>query len=301
MLIGFSEVKSTLLKHYHNNKLHHAILLDGKKGIGKSSFAKEFVNDVMQNKTNHNPDLLIIEKDADKREIVVDKIRKIADFINQTSAISKDKFIIIDSACELNRSASNALLKVLEEPHANNFIILISHNLNRILPTVKSRCQIHKINDLSFVDFKEILLNKKPNLSVSEIDFLSEICDNSIAQALELGADLIKLYSIFLQSLKNKKLEESFLKIISDKNFSFIIFEKIINFFNNRLIKFSNHLPINFYFNEEEIFLTLIEKLNKEKIFNIVDLSLILLNKTTSLALDKKTSITNIFNYFLYE
>lgn len=293
MLIGFDAIKSTLQNHYRNNKLHHAILLHGKKGTGKSSFAKEFISEIL----GKNPlDLLIIEKDADKKEITVDKIRKIADFMNQTAAISKNKFILIDSACELNRSSSNALLKILEEPHPNNFLILICHNLNRILPTIKSRCQIHKISDLPLENFKEILLTKKPNITPSEINFLSEICDNSIAEAIEFGPELTKLYSLFLQSLKNKKLEESFLKIISDKNFSFVIFEKIFNFFSNRLVRFSNHLPLSFYFNEEEIFLDLIQKIKKEKIFTIFDESLILLGKTASLNLDKKMSVINVFN-----
>jgi DNA polymerase-3 subunit delta' len=296
MLNGFEAIKSTLLNHYHNHKLHHAIIIHGKRGTGKAGFAKEFINEIFGNKSTTHPDLLIIEKEAEKKEIVVDKIRKISDFLNQTSAIYKDKFIIIDSACELNKSASNALLKILEEPHPNNFLILISHNLNRILPTIKSRCQIHKISDLSFENFKEILLQKNPNISTSEVEFLNEICAGSIAEAIDAGQNFAKLYNGFLQSIKNKKLDSAFLKTVSDKNFSFLIFEKIFNFFSNRLVKFSNHHPLTFFFNEEEIFLDLTQKLQKEKIFDIIDECLILVAKTTSLNLDKKTSVINIFN-----
>ncbi len=299
MLIGFESIKSTLLSHYKNNKLHHAILLHGKKGIGKASFIKEFVGDIFGGTLNNHPDFLIIEKEAEKKEISVDKVRKINDFINQTSAISKDKFILIDSACQLNKSSSNAILKILEEPHSNNYLILISHNLNRILPTIRSRCQIHKINDLSFEDFKNILLKKNPSLSNDQVRFLSEICDNSIADAIEFEKELIKLYSGFLQSLKNQKLDESFLKTIADKNFSFLIFERIFTFFANRLIKFINNFSVNFFFNEEEIFLKLIQKFKSDEIFLIVDESLFLLNKTISVNLDKKTAVINIFNHFL--
>ncbi len=127
--------------------MHHAILLHGKKGIGKSSFAKDFVNQITGTIPN-NPDLLFIKKNDGKRDIVVDQIREIADFVNRTAAISKSKFIIIDAADDLNKSGANALLKILEEPHKNNFLILISHLPGKLLPTIRSRCQAIQVADL---------------------------------------------------------------------------------------------------------------------------------------------------------
>lgn len=300
-LIGFESVKSDLLKLYNNKKLHHAILLDGKKGIGKSLFAKELAEEILQNKNSTNPDLLIISKDPEKKEITVDKIRKIADFINQTSAISLNKFIIIDSACELNKSSANAILKILEEPHQNNFLILISHNLHRVLATIRSRCQIINIEDLSFENFKKIITKKNPNLSVDELKFLGEICNNSPSDAIHFQSDFTKLYDYFLNSILNKKLDENLIKRISDKNFSFIIFIRIFEFFINRLIKFSNNIKINFYLHEEKVFLNLIEKFSSDKIFNLSDESLISLHKTTDLYLDRKLCLINIFNRICHD
>jgi DNA polymerase-3 subunit delta' len=295
-LIGFEAIKSKFLSSYHNKKLHHAILLNGNKGIGKSSFARELASEILDSKNHSHPDLLIIEKEIDKREIVVDKIRKIADFLNQTAAISPSKFIIIDSACELNKSASNALLKILEEPHANNFLILISHNLNRVLPTIKSRCQIVKIPNLSNEDFRKILLQKNSNLLPEEINFLAEISNNSIAQAIDFGIEFIKLYKLFLDSVKNKSLDESLLKKISEKNFSFRNFEIVFEFFINRLTKFFSSLEIDFYFNEKEIFLNLVKKISQEELFAITDESFQILTKTNHLHLDKRLSVINVFN-----
>src|SRR3989338_1395027 len=135
MLIGFENIKSKLQDSYQQNRLHHAIMLCGKNGIGKASFAKEFALEILQaGKNTHHPDLLLIEREEDKKEISVAKIREIAKFFNQTSAISKNKFIIINSADELNRSSANALLKILEEPNNNNFLILISHSISKSLP-----------------------------------------------------------------------------------------------------------------------------------------------------------------------
>jgi replication-associated recombination protein RarA len=299
-LIGFQSIKSTLLAAYENQKLPHGILLSGKKGIGKASFARKFVQEILGDETTAHPDLLLIEKEAEKKEITVDKIRKIADFANQTAAISLNKFIIIDSACELNKSASNALLKILEEPHPNNFLILIAHNLSRLLPTIKSRCQIVKIPDLSNEDFAEILRQKNLPFAPKDLPFLAEICDNSPAEVIGFGLELIRFYELFLRSLYNKKISSELLKKISDKNFPFTVFEKSFEFFISRLLKQLNVSALNFYFDEEKIFLHLTQKFPAKRIFSIADESLTLLRKTTSLNLDKKLSFVNIFNQICY-
>jgi len=300
MLIGFNQTKSALLKSYQTQKLHHAILLHGKKGIGKASFSAELAKEIL-GKSALYPDLLLIEKEAEKKEITVDKIRKIADFSNQTSAISTNKFILIDSACELNKSASNALLKILEEPRPNNFLILISHNLNRVLPTIRSRCLIVKIPDLSLRDFTEILRQNNLQFPPKDLQFLSEIFDNSPAGAITLGLEMTRFYELFLRSLYNKKISEELLKKISDKNFSFTIFEKSFEFFISRLLTRLNAALDNFYFDEEKVFLNLIQKHSAQKIFTIADESLNLLRQTTQLSLDKKLSFINIFNQVCYE
>jgi len=296
MLIGFEETKSHLLNSHQNNKLHHAILIHGKKGIGKASFAKEFAAIILQSKIQNHPDLLLIEKEEGKKEISVEKIRKISGFINQTSAISQYKFIIIDSADELNKSSSNALLKILEEPHNNNFLILISHNPNKILPTIKSRCQEIKIPDLTFENFVKILQKNDSQISQDELVFLAEICDNSPAKALINKEDLVRFYQNFLQSLENKKISDSIQKEINNKNFSFEIAEEIVLFFLNRFIKFYNNFETDFYFNEKEVFFALQNKFKISEIFDLYDQIRNLLQKTKSLNLDKKLTFINIFN-----
>lgn len=300
-MIGFTSVKSALLGSFQNQKLHHAILLQGKKGSGKSGFAREFVAEILGGNLANHPDLFVVEKDAEKREINVDKIRKIFEFANQTSAISPNKFIIIDSACELNKSASNALLKLLEEPRPNNFLILLAHNLNKVLPTIRSRCQIVKIPDLSRADFNEILRQNNLHFSPKDLEFLSEICDNSPADAINLGLELTRFYELFLRSLYNKKISDELLKKISDKNFSFAVFEKSCEFFISRLLKNLNSSELNFYFDEEKIFLNLRQKFSAKKIFQIADESLTLLRKTAPLSLDKKLTLINIFNQLCHE
>jgi len=304
-LIGFDSIKSTLLASYQNNKLHHAILFYGKKGVGKATFAKHFALEILQQTNVNHPDLLYIEKEEEKRDITIDQIRKISNFTNQTSSISKNKFIIINAADDLNRNAANALLKMLEEPHANNFLILISHSLGKLLPTIKSRCQLVKINDLTFEEFTVILKKNRPSvlpkLSDDEIKILAEICDNSPALALEAGEDLIELYNNFLSSIKNKKINEQIFKKISDKSFNFEIFIKVVNFFLQRLSLYNAGLMSYFLFTEKEIFTQLNTKFNKEKLFNLSDNIGNSLSKTIPFGLDKKLILINIFNQICFE
>jgi len=301
MLIGFDPLKSRLLTSYQNHKLHHGILLLGKKGMGKASFAKEFCLQILGTQNDSHPDLLIIEKDEGKRDINVEKIRKISAFLNQTAAANKDKFIIIDSACELNKSAANALLKILEEPHSKNFLILIAHNLSRVLPTIRSRCQLLKINDLSPSDFEKILQHKKIKFLTGEAKFLAELCENSPAVAIEMGAEISRFYQLFLRSIINKKLSDELLKTISAKDFSFAIVEKCLEFFFARLIKHISKVRLEFFFEEEKVFLDLEQKFSPKEIFAIVDEAMISLHKTPALYLDKKLCLINIFNRICYE
>ncbi len=304
-MIGFDSIKSTLHSTFQNNKLHHAILLHGKKGIGKATFAKFFALEILEQNNANHPDLLYIEKEEAKRDIVVDQIRKISNFVNQTSSISRNKFIIINAADDLNRNAANALLKMLEEPRANNFLILISHSPSKLLPTIKSRCQLIKVNDLSFDDFVKILQKNRPSalpkLSEDEIKILGEICDNSPALALEAGEDLIELYNNFLSSIKNKKINEQIFKKIADKNFNFEIFVKVINFFLQRLSLYNGGLTTYFFFNEKEIFSALNQKFSAEELFDLSDQTRISLSRTTSLNLDKKLMLINIFNRICFK
>lgn len=301
MILGFENLQSSLLKSYNSDKFHHAILLQGKKGTGKASFAKDLIlKNFLKTENESHPDLLIIEKEEGKKEIKVDNIRKISQFVNQTSAISENKFIIIDATSELNKSSSNALLKILEEPHPNNFLILISHNLNKVLPTIKSRCQIIKTPELKKAEFDEIVTNKGLNLTAEHISFLSEICDNSPAQAINLGEDLVRFYELFLRSIINKKISDELIKKLSNKDFQSEIFEKIFEFFISRLMKFSQNIEFKLYFEEEQSFAKTLHKTSLEEIFKITEESLNLIHKITSIHLDKKLNFINIFNKICY-
>ncbi len=75
------------------------------------------------------------------REIRVFEIRELADFVNLSAVDGGRRVVIIDAADEMNSSAANALLKMLEEPPARTTMLLVAHQPARLLPTIRSRCR----------------------------------------------------------------------------------------------------------------------------------------------------------------
>ena len=90
----------------------------------------------------NNPDLLLIDQDSGWG---IDQIRKISNFFSQKPFCHQSKIIIILEAQNLNIKSQNALLKILEEPGKDNYIILTVNKIKSILPTITSRCQTIKI------------------------------------------------------------------------------------------------------------------------------------------------------------
>lgn len=100
-----------------------------------------------------HPDMLYLQKLADKTEFTIDVIRRIGPFFAKTGSYSKRRIVIVDRAEMLNREASNALLKRLEEPPRGGMMILIARSLGSLLPTVLSRCAKVPFAPLSPGDF----------------------------------------------------------------------------------------------------------------------------------------------------
>ncbi|QFT99231.1 DNA polymerase III subunit tau [Roseovarius sp. THAF8] len=83
------------------------------------------------------------------REIRVDEVRDLADFVNLSAVDGGRRVVIIDAADEMNTSAANALLKMLEEPPVRTTLLLVAHQPARLLPTIRSRCRELRLERLS--------------------------------------------------------------------------------------------------------------------------------------------------------
>ena len=246
-LFGHTEAERTLLDAYNSNRLAHAWMLCGPKGIGKATLAyrfarfllaqsdgaKEtglFASDLPITKTNSlfvdskapvfgrvaagsHADLMSIERKYDekkgkfKNEIIVDDIRRIANFFSLSAAEGGWRVIIIDSADELNSNAANALLKVLEEPPTSAILLLISHNYRCLLPTIRSRCRKLVLSTLTEDAVTELLLKNHPEMLLSDASFLAHLSDGSIGRALDLeeegGLQLYRDIFSLLDTLPN--------------------------------------------------------------------------------------------------
>lgn len=149
-------------------RLPHALLLHGRRGTGKRGFAVEFARLLLcQSPTaagacgrctpchlfevGTHPDFRLIEplEGAEGEEggrtagrgIAIAQVRDLEDFVALSTHHRGPRVIIIHPAEGMNPAAANALLKTLEEPTENTVFLLVSHQPQQLLPTVRSRCR----------------------------------------------------------------------------------------------------------------------------------------------------------------
>ncbi len=291
-IIGFEAISQQLLQQFWQEKLPHAIILAGNKGIGKAAFATQFAFSI-------DAETKIITKQPSKSVITIDQIRETNEFLQQNSIAKQQKVLIIDSICSLNKAASNALLKPLEEPINNTFLILIAHQLSKVLPTILSRCRLIKVPTLSFENFCQVILqNNQPTVFLPvELQFLGVLCGNSPAIALQYGKNLLTFYHLWLESIIQNHFHTKLNKFIQQKDFDFIIFEMAIYHFLNSWLKFKINSISNYFFSEEQVFNSL--NLNISQIINLQEFINFRLTAIKTFHLDKKLAIINIFNKIL--
>jgi DNA polymerase-3 subunit delta' len=140
-------------------RLTHALLLNGPDGIGLEQFAYSLAASLLCKtvqtdqtacglckscllfQAGNHPDILNIQPEEKGKQIKVDVIRQLIDYIHLKSHYGEYKLVIINPAEAMNRSAANSLLKTLEEPPANSLIILLSAHPALLPVTIRSRCQ----------------------------------------------------------------------------------------------------------------------------------------------------------------
>ena len=171
--IGNRKSFSILQKSLRSNSLSHAYIFSGPQRIGKFTLAKLFALHAISG-TEMNSDINDFSKDAlldliivfpeilekkgisKQREISIESIREAKKALSLFPYHGKYKVMIIDDSHKLNISAQNALLKILEEPNPTTIIILVTHEIDRILPTIQSRLQIIKF---SLINDEEMKIN----------------------------------------------------------------------------------------------------------------------------------------------
>ena len=203
MLLGNREVQNYFKNLIKNRALSHAYLFYGPEGIGKKAAALDICESIA-GPVSVNPDFKIFDKGGE--EIHIADVRDLKNFIHLTS-FGEYKTAVLNNAHNLGHEASNALLKVLEEPPGKSIIFLITHLPKLMLPTVISRCQKIRFRPLKEKEILGYLLaEKKVKKEVAEP--AAKLAGGSLGLALELAGDFDNFQKNF--NLLNKLLKSDF-------------------------------------------------------------------------------------------
>lgn len=146
--IGHSSLIENFKNRCSNGNLSHAQLISGEDGIGKSILA-EILGKLILNGDLNREYVDIINYRPSKASFGVDDVREIIDEVNKKPFEGDKKVIIIHQGNKLTIPAQNALLKTIEEPPTEVYIIILCESLELILDTIKSRCEIYKLTPLT--------------------------------------------------------------------------------------------------------------------------------------------------------
>ena len=185
-VLGHANAEAILTEAIGSHRLHHAWLIAGEPGIGKATFAYRAARFILaqdhdlpaalsslsipkDDKTYRqvtnmsHPGLLAIRRSWDsqnkrfRQSIAIDDIRALRHFLQRTS-VTPWRVVVVDTADDLNPNSANALLKSLEEPPARTVFLLVSSSPGRLLPTIRSRCRMIRLEPLGPDDLKNAVL-----------------------------------------------------------------------------------------------------------------------------------------------
>ena len=204
-VIGQNALTTTLKNAISNNKLAHAYLFCGPRGVGKTTCARIFAKTIncfnltSENEAcnacescvafNESRSYNIHEMDAASNNSVED-IRDLIDQVRIPPQIGKYKVYIIDEVHMLSTQAFNSFLKTLEEPPKHAIFILATTEKHKIIPTILSRCQVYDFNRISLSDIVEYLkyVAKEENITVEEValNIIAQKADGGMRDALSI-------------------------------------------------------------------------------------------------------------------
>lgn len=211
-VIGQSHITNTLVNAIKSEKIAHAYLFTGTRGVGKTTIARLFAKAIRcENLTDNNPcnecnscvainnsnSLDYIEIDGASNN-GVDNIRELIENVQYLPSSGKYKVYVIDEVHMLSTGAFNALLKTLEEPPAHVVFVFATTDPHKLLGTVLSRCQRFDFKSVS----KELLTSHLKNIAAKEniefesdglIEIIADHGDGSVRDSLSLLDQVLSL------------------------------------------------------------------------------------------------------------
>ncbi len=244
-IVGQPIIVKSLQTCLDNNKVPHAFLLQGIRGVGKTTIARiiaKCLSCTASTKVSkpcckckscitfsNNNHLDIIEIDAASRT-GVDDIRDIIDACQYSPVLGKYKIFIIDEVHMLSKSAFNALLKTLEEPPAHVKFIFATTEINKIPETILSRCITLQLKPVQYNVLSNYLINiankEECKLNIESANIIAEEAEGSVRDALSILEQ-----AIMIVDDSKEILPDSILQMIGNTKYQFIdnLLNNIIN------------------------------------------------------------------------
>jgi DNA polymerase-3 subunit gamma/tau len=189
-LVGQKHIVQVLDSAVRNNKISHAYLFTGPRGVGKTSIARIFahqINGIEYKEESTNLDIIEIDAASNSG---VDDMRDLKDKIGSSPASLKYKVYIIDEVHMLSGASFAALLKTIEEPPSHAVFILATTDAHKVPSTIMSRVQKFYFKPIDLKEIKDHLedICKKEKIKISKdaLSLIAESSEGSMRDALSL-------------------------------------------------------------------------------------------------------------------
>ena len=194
-----------LYQRLESGQIPHALLITGYRGLGKLEFATHLATTALCEapdaegpcgqcqscqlvKAGTHPDLFMLQPEEAGKQIRIDSVRELIEFINLSSRYGRAKVALIEPADAMNIASANSLLKTLEEPPAGTLLILVSSQPHRLPVTIRSRCQIVPFQEPE-ADQASAWLQESGQVSSDRASELLAIAHGAPLYASELAGD----------------------------------------------------------------------------------------------------------------
>ncbi|MGI6203425.1 MAG: ATP-binding protein [Eubacteriales bacterium] len=207
MLWGNNLLKHILASAATSNALCHAYIFEGPPGSGRHTAALAFAlaatcgsdpfpclacEACRKLKEGISPDFITVKPEGDRKTLGVEAVRSIADSIYILPNDLDVKFYLIPDADNMTVQAQNALLKLLEEPPSGVYFLILCESSANLLPTVRSRAPIIKMQKFTDAELSNLLIKydknaaRKSELDREAFERCIRLADGSVGRALEL-------------------------------------------------------------------------------------------------------------------